>query len=140
MQLDLLLLFITEQWLLVLALAATLSVLFYYEASKSGPSVSCQQAINWVNSEDGVFLDIRDVGDFKKGHVVDALHIPFAKLGSRIDELNNYRDKPVIIVCKLGQTAGGAAKLLREKGFTRAHKMGGGMTEWQAQKLPVVSA
>jgi len=139
-QLDLLLLFMTEQWLLVLALATTLSVLFYYEASKSGPAVSCQQAINWVNSEDGVFLDIRDVGDFKKGHVVDALHIPFAKLASRIDELNNYRDKPVIIVCKLGQTAGGAAKLLREKGFTRAHKMGGGMTEWQAQKLPVVSA
>ncbi len=140
MQLDLLLLFIFEQWLLVLALVTTLGMLFYYEASKSGPAVSCQQAINLVNSEGGVFLDVRDVGDFKKGHLVDARNIPFTKLASHIDELANLRDKPIIIVCKLGQTAGTAAKLLRGNGFTRAHKMSGGMTEWQAQKLPVISA
>lgn len=140
MQLDLLLLFITEQWLLVLALATTLGMLFYYEASKSGPAVSCQQAINLVNSEAGVFLDVRDVGDFKKGHVVDSRNIPFAKLASHLEELTDHRDKPIIIVCKLGQNAGSAAKMLREKGFTRAHKMSGGMIEWQAQNLPVVSA
>lgn len=139
MQLDLLMEFLAEQWLLVAALATTLTLLAVYESRKAGPAASCQQAINLVNSEDGVFLDIRDGKEFKKGHIADALHIPLASLANRLGELENHRDKPVIVVCKLGQSAGSATKTLREKGFLRAQKMSGGMLEWQAQKLPVVS-
>ncbi|EED35555.1 rhodanese domain protein [Luminiphilus syltensis NOR5-1B] len=139
MQFDLLIQFITQEWLLVLALAATLTMLFLHEKRKAGPAVSCQQAINMVNSEEGVFLDIRDGAEFKKSHIVDAVHVPLTKLAGRVGELEKYQEKPVIVVCKLGQSAGSATKTLRGLGFTRAHKMSGGMMEWQAQKLPVVS-
>ncbi len=139
MQLDLLLAFIAEQWLLVAALLTTLSMLFVHESRKAGPAASPQQAINLVNSEAGVFLDIRDGKEFKKGHIADALHIPLASLSGRMGELDKYKDKPVIVVCKLGQSAAGATKQLRAAGFSRAQKMAGGMTEWQTMKLPVVS-
>ena len=58
-----------------------------HEARKSGPSVSPQQAINLINGEQGVFVDLRDVADYRKGHIVDALHIPAAKLAERMAEL-----------------------------------------------------
>lgn len=139
MQFDLLLQFIAEQWPLVGALITTLGLLFYHESRKAGPAVSTQQAINLVNSEDGVFLDIRDGAEFKKGHIADAIHIPLASLPGRISELEAHREKPIIVVCRLGQSASGATKRLREQGFDRAQKMTGGMMEWTAQKLPVIS-
>ena len=139
MQLDLLIEFLGQQWLLVLALASTLVMLFIHESRKAGPAASPQQAINLVNSEGGVFLDIRDGKDFKKGHIVEAKHIPLAHLGSRMSELDKYKDKPIIVVCRMGQTATGATKQLRENGFERAQKMTGGMMEWSSLKLPVVT-
>ncbi len=139
MQLDLLIEFISEQWLLVLALATTLTMLFLHESRKAGPAASPQQAINLVNSDGGVFLDIRDAKDFKQGHIVDARHIPLAQLGNRMSELDKYKDKPVIVVCRMGQSATGATKQLRAAGFDKAQKMTGGMMEWNSLKLPVVN-
>ncbi|MEE4203655.1 MAG: rhodanese-like domain-containing protein [Halieaceae bacterium] len=139
MQFDLLMQFLAEQWVLVGALATTLFMLFYHESRKAGPSVTTQQAINLVNSEGGVFLDIRDGGEFKKGHIADAINIPLTSLTGRVGELEAHREKPVIVVCRIGQSAAGATKRLREQGFERAQRMTGGMMEWNAQKLPVVS-
>lgn len=137
-QFDLIMQFLAEQWLLVAALATTLGLLFYHESRKAGPAVTTQQAINLVNSEGGVFLDIRDVGEFKKAHIADAVNIPLASLAGRSGELEGYREKPVIVVCRIGQSASTATKQLRAQGFERAQKMVGGMMEWNAQRLPVV--
>jgi len=132
--------FLGQQWLLVLALIATLGMLFAHESRKSGPAVSPQQAINLVNSDGGVFLDIRDGAEFGRGHIADARHIPLGQLASRQAELAGLEDKPVIVVCKLGQSAGSATRQLREAGFSQAQKMTGGMMEWNAMKLPVVTS
>lgn len=139
MQLGLLIEFLGEQWLLALALATTLIMLFLHESRKAGPAASPQQAINLVNSEGGVFLDIRDAKDYKAGHIVDAKHIPLTQLATRMSELDKFKDKPVIVVCRMGQSASGATKQLRANGFDRAQKMTGGMMEWSTLKLPVVT-
>ena len=71
-------------------------------------------------------------------HIVDSLNVPLAKLPERIAELERYRDKPVVLVCKFGQSASGASKTLKEKGFTKVFKLGGGISEWQGSQLPLV--
>jgi rhodanese-related sulfurtransferase len=91
-----------------------------------------------VNQHEGIVVDLRDAADYRQGHIVDSLNLPLAKLPERIAELERYRDKPVVLVCKLGQTASGAAKTLKEKGFTRVFKLGGGISEWQGSQLPLV--
>lgn len=78
--------FLTQEWILVLALLVVGIMLVMHEARKSGPSVSPQQAINLINSEAGVFVDLRDSADYKQGHIVEALHIPAAKLADRSHE------------------------------------------------------
>ena len=54
--------FLAQQWILVAALLAALGMLVYHESRKAGPSLSPQQAINLVNAEQGVFLDLREGG------------------------------------------------------------------------------
>ena len=131
--------FLGEQWVLVVGLMMVLTLLVLHETRKAGPSLSISEAVQLVNSEGGVFLDIRDAADFARGHITDALHIPAAALAGRSAELEKFREKPVVVVCKMGQSSGPATKTLRSQGFSRAQKLAGGMMEWDAQKLPVVT-
>lgn len=131
--------FISQQWTLVAAMAAVLGMLFFHESRKSGPSLSPQQAISLVNSQSGLFLDLRDASDYKAGHIVDAMHIPAAKLQSRLAELEKHKNKPIVLVCKMGQHAGAAGKTLKASGFEHVYKMTGGMMEWSNLQLPTIS-
>lgn len=130
--------FASQQWILIAALLATIGMLITHEGRKSGPALSPQQAINLINSEEGVFVDLRDAAAFKQGHIVDALHIPMSKLQERSSELASYKDKPVILVCNMGQQAATAGKQLRAAGFNQVYKMAGGMMEWSNLQLPTV--
>jgi rhodanese-related sulfurtransferase len=130
--------FLAEQWILAAALLAVIIMLIMHEARKSGPSLSPQQAINLVNSEQGVFVDLRDAATFKQGHIVDALNIPAPKLADRLAELEKYRDRPIVLVCKMGQQAAGAGKQLRAGNYEKVYKMSGGMMEWVKLQLPTV--
>jgi rhodanese-related sulfurtransferase len=131
--------FLTQEWILTLALMVVAIMLVMHEARKSGPSVSPQKAINLINSEQGVFVDLRDGAEFKIGHIVEALHIPSTKLATRMAELDKYKDKPIVLVCKMGQQSATAGKQLNAAGFGRVYKMTGGMMEWTNLQLSVVS-
>lgn len=124
--------------MLVGALAVAIGMLWRHESRKSGASLSPQQAINLVNAEDGIFLDLRDSAEYGRGHIANAVNIPAAKLDGRMAELERYRDKPVVLVCKMGQHSGAAGKKLGEQGFGQVYRMAGGMMEWGQQQLPLV--
>jgi rhodanese-related sulfurtransferase len=130
--------FLAQEWILVLALLSVVIMLVMHEARKSGPSVSPQQAINLINSGEGVFVDLRDAADYKKGHIVEAVHIPASKLVTRMAELEKYKEKPVVLVCKMGQQSSAAGKQLKAGGFDQVYKMTGGMMEWSNLQLPVI--
>ena len=67
------------------------------------------------------------------------MNLPFSALDSRIGELTPYKEKPIVLVCKMGQQAGAAAKQLRGDGFGKVYKMAGGMLEWRNLQLPTVA-
>lgn len=131
--------FAAQQWMLMGALLVAGGLLVAHEGRKSGPALSPQQAINLVNNEGGVFVDLRDAAAYKQGHIVDATHIPAAKLPDRTSELASFKESPVVLVCKMGQQSGTASKQLRAAGFARVYKMSGGMMEWASLQLPTVN-
>lgn len=130
--------FLAQEWLLAAALLVVIALLFLHEGRKSGPTLSPQQAITLVNAEKGVFVDLRDTAEFRAGHIVGALHLPASKLLANTGLLENYRHKPVVLVCKMGQSAGAVGKKLRADGFGQVFRMTGGMVEWNNLQLPVV--
>jgi len=129
--------FAANHWWLVGIWAAFLLALWLDNNRRSGSSVSTSQATMMANKEGAIFVDIRDKKDFSAGHIANAVNIPYSTLASRMSELDKYKDKPLILVCKSGQTVNLAGKTLREKGFN-AVRMSGGMMEWNNQNLPVV--
>ncbi len=130
--------FVVTHWILSGLWLAIATLLLAYLNSKTAKSVSPQAAAILVNKADGTFLDIRERKDFEKGHIVDAINIPLAKLQERITELEKKKETPLIVVCQMGHHSGEAIKILQAKGFTTVYKMFGGMSEWNAQNLPVV--
>ena len=131
--------FLAEQWVLAAGLLVLLVMLFTHESRRGGHSVTPQQAINLINQQDGVFVDLRDAADYKQGHIVGSVNIPASKLAERAVELDKYKDKPVVLVCKMGQHAGAAGKQLKAANFTQVYRMSGGMMEWGNLQLPTVN-
>jgi rhodanese-related sulfurtransferase len=130
--------FALQQWMLVAALLTLIALLVGLEMRGAAKSVSPRQLSELVNRQQGVVLDVRDKNDFRTGHIVDAINIPHTQIKDRIGELNAHKGKPVIVVCKLGQNAGLVARSLQQAGFAPVYKLGGGITEWQAEQLPLV--
>jgi rhodanese-related sulfurtransferase len=130
--------FLVNHWVLSGLWLAVATTLLAYINSKIASSLSPHQVVALVNRENGFVLDVREKKEFDKGHIVDAVNIPLSKLNERAIELEKHKDHPIIVVCQFGQHAGEAVKLLHAKGFAKANKMAGGLSEWQTQNLPLV--
>ncbi len=130
--------FIINHYLLVGIWSAFILALLWDGQQKSGKTVSISEATLLINKQDAIVLDIREHKEYSAGHIANAINIPYSKLAARLDELNKSKDKPIILVCKSGQTVGMAGKMLKEKGFN-AVRLQGGMLEWQNQNLPLAS-
>tara|TARA_B100000408_G_C10191057_1_gene178823 strand:- start:199 stop:615 length:417 start_codon:yes stop_codon:yes gene_type:complete len=116
----------------------TLGVIIMYHRRTSGSSVGPQQAVMLINRKEAIVVDVREKKEFESGHIVDSINIPMTKLKQRITEVWKYKDKPMVVVCKLGQHSGQAAKILQEAGHADVVRLAGGLTEWKAQSLPLV--
>ncbi len=130
--------FFVNHWILSGIWLVLFGALIAYINSKSGKSLSPQQATLLINRANGLFLDIRERKDFERGHIVDAFNIPLAKLHERAVELDKKKELPIVVVCQMGGQSGDAVKALEAKGFADVSRMSGGMSEWLAQSLPVV--
>lgn len=131
--------FATNHYLLSSIFAALLAFLIFTEMQKGGKSLSTRELTALVNSEQGVVLDIRAHKDFAAGHIVDALNIPYEKLAERMVELDKHKAKTIILVDAMGQHAGTACRELLKAGYNAA-KLGGGISSWRGENLPVVKA
>ncbi len=116
----------------------TLGAIILYHQKTGSSSVGPQQAVMLINRKNAVVVDVRDKKEFESGHIVDSINIPLAKLKQRMTELKKHKDNPLVVVCKLGQHSGEAAKILMEAGHAEVFKLSGGLTEWKAQSLPLV--
>jgi rhodanese-related sulfurtransferase len=101
----------------------------------SGPTVSTLQATQLINSRNPQVVDLRDAEDFAKGSLPNARNIPAGKVAERVADLK--KDKPVLLVCATGTSAGRTAAMLRSQGFSDVYVLGGGLAAWREAGLPV---
>jgi rhodanese-related sulfurtransferase len=93
-------------------------------------------AVRLINDRNALIVDVRPVADFKKGHLMNAVNLPLARLDEQISELGKDKARPVLIYCALGGTSAEAAQKLLKHGFTEVHPMRGGLDSWLASNLP----
>jgi rhodanese-related sulfurtransferase len=105
------------------------------------PMLSVQELKQRMDKgEDILILDVRTRNDFvdEQGHIAVAKNLPLEELSQRVDELNEYLEKPIALVCRTDKRSARAAHLLTEKGFADVHIVRGGMTEWNKAGYQVV--
>ncbi len=98
--------------------------------------VGPQEAVMLFNHEDALVLDVREQSEWADGHIAQAKHIPLGKLKDRTKELEKYKGKPIIAVCRSGNRSGHACGLLKKAGFENLHNLAGGMSAWDQAGLP----
>ena len=99
-------------------------------------NVGIPQAVRLINDEDAVVIDVREDTEAASGRIPNAKHVPLSVLRQRLQELERYRDRPVILVCRSGSRSGSAASILRKAGFERVYNLKGGMLAWENENLP----
>jgi rhodanese-related sulfurtransferase len=79
-------------------------------------------------------IDVRQMDEYREGHIAGAKLIPLGELDNRMKELP--KNKEIVCVCASGSRSRSAAKMLIKAGYN-AFNMNGGMNTWQRAKLPV---
>ena len=106
--------------------------------TSSVKEVSTHEATLLMNKSDAVVLDTRAAKEFKAGHILGARQIKPEELREKnFKKLENSKDKPIIVVCAMGNQARGTANAMLKDGFANVSVLKGGMNAWQSASLPV---
>jgi rhodanese-related sulfurtransferase len=131
--------FVTNHPMLMLGLVAIVSMILWTELrrfTRGYREISPMEAVQLINHEDALVLDVREGAELGQGKIRGAKHIPMSVLGKRVEELNRYRDRPVITYCRSGARSAQASSLLKKHQFQRVFNLAGGLLAWENANLP----
>jgi len=121
-----------------IALIVMLIYSFVAPAVSGTKRVDNHQATLLINKEDAIVVDIRSQKDFKAGHIIGSKQLkPEEVREGNFSKLEKDKDKPIIIVCAMGNTAMGTASKMAKQGFTNVNVLNGGINAWQGASLPL---
>lgn len=139
-------LFASEQWLLITALAAAIWALAFIENQRAGKALTPNALTTLINSEEeAVLVDLRDKAEFDEGHIVDAVNLPFSSWQAEQREgtatqISRHEGKPLVLVCKLGQQSSHVGRRVDAGKYKGVYRLAGGITEWRGAQLPLVKS
>jgi rhodanese-related sulfurtransferase len=94
-------------------------------------------ATQLINHKNALVLDVREQGEYDSGHILNSKLIPLGKLRDRLGELEKYRDRPIVVVCRSGMRSASACALRGKQGFAQTYNLSGGVIAWQKASLPL---
>ena len=72
-----------------------------------------------------VWIDVRTPGEYSRGHLDNAVNIPYQEIGQRINEVVTGKDRKIYVYCASGHRAEIARKTLVKLGYTDVTNAGG---------------
>lgn len=130
--------FLQDNWMLAsLALASGAMLAWSFIGSKlSGVEQADTLKATRLYNDDALVLDVREDKEFAAGHIPKAKHIPLGQLSKRINELEKFKGKPVLVTCRSGQRSARACGMLKKAGFETVYNQAGGIIAWERANLP----
>ena len=138
---DQLIIFFSSHWVLSLLLSFVIIVIivFEYRMLAVGPKkIDPKQAIQLINNDKAIVIDVRDISSFNKGHIINALNVSLSDVNDKMSKLSEYKKSPIIVVDELGsQAAVKIAELLSKNEFEKISILSGGVKAWKELHLPL---
>ena len=110
------------------------------ESSSDVPvEISVQDVKQRLDAKDDfLLLDCRETEEFRIAHIEGAQLVPMTEIQQRIGELDDWRERDVIVYCHLGGRSLQVVAWMRQLGFSRAQNMTGGIQAWSNEVDPSV--
>ena len=130
--------FIIDNWYLIfVALASGSMLLWPALKSASGGSLTPARAVQLINREKAVVIDVCETEEFAAGHVGGAKNVPLGQLEERLPGVVKNKALPVVLVCASGARANRAVAIAKKLGYENAQALAGGLKAWREASLPV---
>lgn len=129
----------------MMALALIAVILFlprFISSLRKGPMLDVDSLKQKLDAnEDILVLDVRNAEDFigEQGHINNAKNIAVEELAARLNEIMDYAEKPVMLVCRTDRRSAKAAQILTKNGFADVHVVKQGMTDWNIKDYPTIN-
>ncbi|MFT4196068.1 rhodanese-like domain-containing protein [Ottowia sp.] len=133
--------FLLANWALILvALVSGGLLLAPTLRGGAGGGITPSQAVQLINREKAVVVDVCEPAEYQAGHVGGARNIPLGELEQKLPAAVKNKALPLVLVCASGTRSGRAVGIARKLGYEKAESLAGGLKAWRAADLPVEKA
>ena len=99
---------------------------------KEFPNIKIADVQKKINAKNNILLlDVRTATEFEGplSHIAGAVLLPIQELEQRVDELNEHKEKEIIVICRSGYRSQTGTRILISHGFNAVNMLGG-MKAW----------
>ncbi|MEL6190473.1 MAG: rhodanese-like domain-containing protein [Bacteroidota bacterium] len=80
-----------------------------------------------------VMIDVREPHEWEQQHLKGVQKISLGTLPAKLAELEDLKDKEVVMICRSGGRSGRATQFMQAQGFSKVRNLAGGMLAWKAE-------
>jgi rhodanese-related sulfurtransferase len=133
--------FILDNWMLIaVALSAGIMLMMPLIKGAGQGALTPDGAVQLINREKAVLIDICEPAEFAAGHVIGAKNIPLSQLEGKLASTVKNKALPLILVCQSGARSSRALGIAKKLGFENVQSLSGGLSAWRSANLPVEKA
>ncbi|MBC7548702.1 MAG: rhodanese-like domain-containing protein [Polaromonas sp.] len=134
--------FLMDNWMLISIALASGGMLMWplVAGSMNASGLTASGAVQLINREKAVVIDVREAEEFATGHVGGAKNVPLDQLEAKLPAMVKNKALPLILVCGTGARAGRAVAVAKKLGYEQAQALGGGLKSWKEATLPLEKA
>ena len=114
----------------ILIAVLVLGFLFYSRAQANIPTITSDEAREYLNDSNYQFIVVRTDSEYTIGHIPKSIHIPLHEIQNRLSEIDSLKNKNIIAYCRSGARSSKATKILIEAGF-KVLNLSGGVLSWK---------
>jgi rhodanese-related sulfurtransferase len=133
--------FIIDNWMLFAVAIGSATMLFLPQIqSAAGGTLSASGAVQLMNREKAVVVDVSEPEEFALGHMNNAKNVPFGQLEDKLTAQVKNKELPLILVCTSGARSNRAVGVAKKLGYSNVQAMAGGLKSWKEANLPLEKA
>jgi rhodanese-related sulfurtransferase len=134
--------FLIDNWMLITVAFTSGAMLVWPAVAKGagGGTLGTNDAVNLINREKAVVIDVSEADEFAKGHMGGAKNLPLGRLEAELASTVKNKTVPLILVCPTGTRAKRALAMAKKLGYDKAQSLTGGLAAWREANLPIEKA